>query len=135
MDESREQVEQAPTLSYGRRASGRRRWSRRAIILAILLVIAIAFHRWGMSWLRHVAMLQARWQCARYTAPPDLVVYDEHPDSVPLLLQNDADYVRLRLTENTKWRLQRTGLTTWHYGPAKNGIAARRAPKVLRTTG
>ena len=79
--------------------------------------------------MRYSAMLHARWQCARYSAPRDLVVYDEHPNAVPSLLKDNVNYLRLHPTKEVEWKKRRLGFADCYYGPAERGIAVRRAPR------
>ncbi len=59
----------------------RRRRIRRIFLLLLTVGLALAAAKWVWPARRQIAMLYAQWQCLRYTAPPDQVVYEEDPQA------------------------------------------------------
>lgn len=75
-------------LDYARAPSSLRRNLRRAFLTIIIVAAATAGLKWGPVAWQQMQILYWQRQCMNYTAPPEMVVYDENADAVknlPLL--------------------------------------------------
>ena len=82
-----------PQLDYGtappRTVGNAMRW----LILVVILIAGYAAWQWGSYALERLSILYEQRQCARYTAAPDHVVYDEEPVRAAGLLKHSDAYV------------------------------------------
>ncbi len=95
----------------------RKRRIRRVALLVALLLLGLAAWRWGGPWWRQARYLHCQARCLDYTAPPDMVVYEENAPDVDLLLAKGGGYRMLPRTDRTLREFYRQYRLAAYYPP------------------
>src|ERR1051325_9428616 len=91
-----------PQLDYAPAPSRwRRRWVRRTALAIFLLVVCSVILRFGRPVWTQVQVLYWQRQCLAYTAPPQIVVYEEEPKAAAKLILGDKQYRSYPLTRSS----------------------------------
>lgn len=81
-----------PAIEYASPLPRHRRWVRRGLLPLLAGAALVSAYWWGPPVWYRLQLAYAERQCTGHLAPPETIVYTEHPDDVKRLVASPAGY-------------------------------------------